>query len=226
MIVNQTLAANLQDKAQVESVRTDMRNIYHTWKQDRVDDKTGKTIPAYNLKVIRGHKLGEVQRKEEPDENGVKHAWFAESETHSHFIENNQTYSDDEISKHVGIEDWDHLLASSSFAQAIGVEKLRLLMLIFTRVGAEAGKGMRLKDEALINWGSFADHNPFEPHCNAHPNNYVVTFPAITEHHNLLAMLDFDIAFDWDSFVSTVWPNPDIYTDAENLQIQRDRFKT
>lgn len=96
---------------------------------------------------------------------------------------------------------------------------LNLLMLIFARTGAESGKSIRLTNEHQISWGYFTDHNPFEPHCNAHPNNYVVMFPATSPHSNVLAMLDFDMAYDFASFVNTIAPDPEFFTDSENLQI-------
>ena len=67
---------------------------------------------------------------------------------------------------------------NSAFAKEFGVEKLLPVLLIFARAGAEAGKSKRLLDENLRSWGYYTDHNPFEPHCNAHPNNYVITDPA------------------------------------------------
>ena len=33
---------------------------------------------------------------------------------------------------------------------------------------------MRILIENEINWGFYFDHNPYEPHCNAHPNNFVI----------------------------------------------------
>jgi hypothetical protein len=90
-------------------------------------------------------------------------------------------------------------------------------MLIFARIGAEAGKSTRVKDENLISWGYFTDHNPFEPHCNAHPNNFIVMFPKTSPHQNILAMVDLDMAFEFDCFVNTIFPDPEFFTDAENL---------
>jgi hypothetical protein len=107
-------------------------------------------------------------------------------------------------------------LQNTKFAKLFG-PAFELIMLIFARTGAEAGKSMRVKDEHLLSWGYFTDHNPFEPHCNAHPNNFLVTFPK--DHPNILAMVDFDMAFEFDSFVNTIAPDPDFFTDAENLQI-------
>lgn len=55
---------------------------------------------------------------------------------------------------------------------------LKALALIYARCGAECGKTLRLLDEAEISWGYFYDHNPFEPHCNAHANNFIVVDPT------------------------------------------------
>jgi hypothetical protein len=64
----------------------------------------------------------------------------------------------------------------------------------------------RILDDNLISWGYFTDHNPFEPHCNAHPNNFVILdlLDKANPNHNLLAPLDFDMAYDYDTFVCTV----------------------
>jgi len=56
------------------------------------------------------------------------------------------------------------------------------LALIFARAGAETGKVKRVMDEDEISWGYFTDHNPFEPHCNAHANNFLVIDPSSNSH--------------------------------------------
>ncbi len=53
-----------------------------------------------------------------------------------------------------------------------------LLALVYRRVGWEMGTVKRSLENHRINWGYFFDHNPFEPHCNAHPNNYIVLPPV------------------------------------------------
>jgi hypothetical protein len=58
----------------------------------------------------------------------------------------------------------------------------------------------------LISWGYFIDHNLFEPHCNAHPNNFLVL--DLSTSGNLLAPLDFDMTYDFDTFVSIVEDTP------------------
>lgn len=95
----------------------------------------------------------------------------------------------------------------------------RAIPLIFIRCGAEAGKTKRLLDEHEISWGYFMDHNPFEPHCNAHPNNLVVLDPAKNEHANLLGVLDLDLAYGFDAFINTIEADPIMFTDEENLEI-------
>jgi len=95
----------------------------------------------------------------------------------------------------------------------------RALPLIFIRCGAESGKVKRLLDENEISWGYFTDHNPFEPHCNAHPNNLVVLDPSKNEHANILGVLDLDLAYNFKTFINTIAPDPEMFTDAHNLEI-------
>ena len=81
------------------------------------------------------------------------------------------------------------------------------------------GKIVRLMNESEISWGFFTDHNPFEPHCNAHPNNLVVLDPSKNEHANLVSVLDLDMAYSYDTFINTIEPDPFFFTDQENLEI-------
>lgn len=69
-----------------------------------------------------------------------------------------------------------------------------------TKVGYECGYIFRIFIENEINWGYFFDHNPYMPHCNAHPNNFVV----INDENNeqLLAPVDFDMAFFKSEFIN------------------------
>ena len=53
-----------------------------------------------------------------------------------------------------------------------------LMALLYWQLGWEVGVVKRLLATNQINWGYFFDHNPFEPHCNAHPNNFVVLPPV------------------------------------------------
>lgn len=81
-----------------------------------------------------------------------------------------------------------------------------MLCLLFARIGHEAGVIKRVFDENLISWGYFIDHNLFEPHCNAHPNNFIVLDleAEYNKNHTILAPLDFDMSFDYDTFVSII----------------------
>ena len=53
-----------------------------------------------------------------------------------------------------------------------------LMAALYWELGWEVGVVKRLMEESGINWGYFIDHNPFEPHCNCHPNNYIVLPPV------------------------------------------------
>ena len=117
----------------------------------------------------------------------------------------------------------DSVLMSFKDVQSTG-SVLQALALIFARCGAECGKVKRLLDEAEISWGYFTDHNPYEPHCNAHPNNFLVIDPIQNKNHCLTAALDFDLAFDFVSFTNTIEPDPEVFTDEENMMIQKERF--
>ena len=81
-------------------------------------------------------------------------------------------------------------------------------------------------NENEISWGFYTDHNPFEPHCNAHPNNLVVLDPSKNENANLTSVLDLDMAYGFDTFVNTIEPDPEMFTDEENLEIQQGKFGT
>lgn len=52
------------------------------------------------------------------------------------------------------------------------------MALVYWTVGWEMGVVKRALETEGINWGYFFDHNPFEPHCNAHPNNFIVLPPV------------------------------------------------
>lgn len=108
------------------------------------------------------------------------------------------------------------------------IEKVRqcksfshLLSLTFARIGHEAGLVKRVMDENLISWGYFTDHNIFEPHCNAHPNNFLVLdleAPYNQDKGNLLAPLDFDMTYEFSTFVSIVEDNPSTFGKQDREQ--------
>ena len=85
-----------------------------------------------------------------------------------------------------------------------------MIALIFARVGHEAGLIKRVMDDNMISWGYFTDHNIFEPHCNAHPNNFLVLDleASYNTGGNLLAPIDFDMTYEYATFVSTVEDSP------------------
>ncbi len=77
---------------EIESVDfpTSLQNFKDTYeKMNRLKD--GFPTPPWHLKIVRSHKVGEVQR-----DILTKRAWFTEGEKHLDFINNNQTYTDEE----------------------------------------------------------------------------------------------------------------------------------
>lgn len=80
-------------------------------------------------------------------------------------------------------------------------EIMQKISKISYRIGWEAGLIKRILQDHEISWGYFIDHNPFEPHCNAHCNNFLVLGPG---NSNLLAPVDFDMAFRKEEFVSLI----------------------
>lgn len=151
-------------------------------------NKQGGPTATWYLKCVRSHKIGEVQRDPE-----TKRAWFTEAEKHIDFIKNNQTYTDVENKQLFNFSE----VSDSQLAKEFGLDQFGPILLAFARTGAEAGKAKRLLDENLISWGYYTDHNPFEPHCNAHPNNFVITDPTETVNHTILALVDLDLAFEF-----------------------------
>eukprot|EP00731_Ephydatia_muelleri_P030286 Em0021g809a len=80
-----------------------------------------------------------------------------------------------------------------------------LMAALYWELGWEVGVVKRLMEECGINWGYFIDHNPFEPHCNCHPNNFIILPPVsdiIDGEEKLLAPVDFDLAFRGERFFS------------------------
>lgn len=77
-------------------------NSLHNELKELFDKKSrfiiGKLVPTYNLKIVRSHKMAEVER----DESG--RALFVGGETHTNFIENNITYTDEENNQLTSIE--------------------------------------------------------------------------------------------------------------------------
>ena len=49
---------------------------------------------------------------------------------------------------------------------------------LYWQLGWEVGVVSCTLETNGINWGYFIDHDPFEPHCNQHPNNFVILPPV------------------------------------------------
>ncbi|OMJ67500.1 hypothetical protein SteCoe_35324 [Stentor coeruleus] len=81
------------------------------------------------------------------------------------------------------------------------IELIRKLVNVVYRIGWEVGIVKRVLQDNYISWGYFIDHNPFEPHCNAHCNNFIILGPQST---NILAPVDFDMAFSKTEFISPI----------------------
>ena len=78
----------------------------------------------------------------------------------------------------------------------------------FTKIGVECGHVKRAMEDLEVSWGYFFDHSPFEPHCNAHPNNFIVRDRSSP---NLLSPIDFDFTFERASFISTLKDVPQTF---------------
>ena len=80
------------------------------------------------------------------------------------------------------------------------INLIDLLSRLYARVGWEVGKIKRILQDNNINWGYYADHEPNSFHCNSHPNNFIVLSSGLSK--NIVAPLDFDIAFLKENFIS------------------------
>lgn len=111
-------------------------------------------------------------------------------------------------------KDWDSTVTSSDFPlswlpethpdhhSSLSTSSLtHSLCLLAYQVGREAGEIKRRLQDAEISWGYFIDHNPFEPHCNAHQNNFII-LNAGYEH--ITAPVDFDMAFTFRGFMNNL----------------------
>jgi len=118
------------------------------------------------------------------------------------WLKKNRAYTEDE---NIDLISADKLLSNPAIKHLFPFEMIEPLVAIFERVGYECGRIKRVLEDHKVSWGYFTDHNPFEPHCNSHPNNFVVLDPS-KEYSggNLLAPIDFDFSYDFDTFVSTV----------------------
>jgi len=71
---------------------------------------------------------------------------------------------------------------------------------LYARLGYETGFNLRVLHDAGLSWGTYED--ALAHHCNAHANNLVIVPPAKGKRASgqLLAMLDFDMAFTSEEF--------------------------
>lgn len=77
----------------------------------------------------------------------------------------------------------------------------KLAGILYGRIGFETGQIKEIFTKKKINWGYYYDHHPYLAHCNAHPNNFIV-LPDDHPGVNLLAPLDFDLAFHQNEFIN------------------------
>jgi hypothetical protein len=82
-----------------------------------------------------------------------------------------------------------------------GKNLLQVVGLLYSRIGWECGRIKRIMQDNDINWGTYEDL-PFRLHCNAHTDNYVIIPKGKAKNNNLLAILDFDLAFFRENFIS------------------------
>ena len=95
-------------------------------------------------------------------------------------------------------------LSSDHFSSDISLPTSSLtssLAFLAYRIGRETGEVKRHLQDSEISWGFYIDHNPFEPHCNAHPNNFLV-LNACFDH--ITAPIDFDMAFTFRGFMNNL----------------------
>jgi len=73
---------------------------------------------------------------------------------------------------------------------------------LFWTLGREAGTIQKLLHDHDISWGTYID--PLGNHCNSHINNFIILPQG---HGKILAPLDFDLAFDKNSFTrdESIW---------------------
>jgi hypothetical protein len=93
-----------------------------------------------------------------------------------------------------------------------GVDAMKFvtsLIDLYKIIGYETSVLKRCLEERQISWGYFMDHNPFQPHCNSHPNNFIISHPASRvkkegKRTSLLSPVDFDFAYCFEEFVNPV----------------------
>lgn len=84
---------------------------------------------------------------------------------------------------------------------------LKTVALLFGKIGTDIGKTIRIFLENEFNWGYYSDHEDYVFHNNAHPNNFVV-LPDLYGNEQLLAPLDFDMAYFRNEFININYTDP------------------
>ncbi|CAD8116637.1 unnamed protein product [Paramecium primaurelia] len=103
--------------------------------------------------------------------------------------------------------DWEKEKDNISIIEnLIGNSMLQNISILYQRIGYEVGKIKRIFIDNDISWGYFRDHSKFYYHSNAHLDNFVI----IQNGSNVLAPVDFDLAFCKEEFI-----NIDIDFDAQ-----------
>jgi hypothetical protein len=99
---------------------------------------------------------------------------------------------------------------------------------LFARLGWEAGRALAGVHRSGHLWGTFADHDQADLHCNAHTDNLIVLSPEIGKRpdgkYQLIAPVDFDMAFAKDQAVAVFdveepTPDPDIQVSQVSFEV-------
>ena len=107
---------------------------------------------------------------------------------------------------------------------------LSSLVELYTQIGFECGRSLASIHRAGFLWGTYVDHCESEVHCNAHPDNMIILSKELAKQHNqLLAPVDFDMAFEarcaFNIWLNEPKPDPTIVSDnfsAEHCNLLSD----
>lgn len=114
-----------------------------------------------------------------------------------------KSYLSNIISKHWQFNYKDQV--EKLFENQENVNVFEITCYLYNRIGWEIGRIKRIFQDKGINWGTYEDL-PFRLHCNAHTDNLTIIPPYLRDETleipNLLAVLDFDLAFFKENFLS------------------------
>lgn len=148
-------------------------------------------VDAVNWKI----KLQEVSLLAPSSLSAWSDVWSAAASTLNRYIQQQQQQDQKKAKEETEGEEGKSTLSNDA----------NLLAYTVWRLGRDAGAILRLIHAANLSWGTYQD--AIGGHCNAHANNFVILPPSeqkATGH--LLAPLDFDMAFDRDSFLALHQP--------------------